>query len=208
MNSHIWNKNITFKVSFLLWRALILKLPTNDKLVAFGLDPVKYVCCIRVEPDHIEHIFFTRWFASHIWKYFSSFIGITYSHTSLNNLLIFWWQRRAKNMIQKILIQSLPIFIGRNLSKNRCSAKYSGEKSNSARVEFLICRDIFHLLITAFPYLSWPSSHNECINMIDSCSQEKRIVSVIWKTPPNVVLKLNTNGSALNNPWRIGGWNP
>ena len=35
--SLLWHKNISFKSSFLLWRALRVKLPTNDKITNLAL---------------------------------------------------------------------------------------------------------------------------------------------------------------------------
>jgi len=36
-NSYTWNRNIPFKCSFLLWRTIRGKLPTNEKLSKFGV---------------------------------------------------------------------------------------------------------------------------------------------------------------------------
>ncbi|XP_055824261.1 uncharacterized protein LOC129892709 [Solanum dulcamara] len=47
-----WHTNIPFKVSFLLWRALRQKLPTNDKLVQFGVVPAACSCCYRPGLDN------------------------------------------------------------------------------------------------------------------------------------------------------------
>ncbi|KAK4706537.1 hypothetical protein R3W88_033904 [Solanum pinnatisectum] len=41
--------------------------------------------------------------------------------------------------------------------------------------------------------------------MIEKCKQEVRVTSVIWKSPPSTRYKLNTDGSALHNPGKIGG---
>lgn len=39
-STYIWYKHIPFKSSSLLWRALRGKLPTNDNLATFGVEPV------------------------------------------------------------------------------------------------------------------------------------------------------------------------
>lgn len=41
--------------------------------------------------------------------------------------------------------------------------------------------------------------------MMDSCSHEIRITTVTWTKPPTDTHKLNTDGSALTNPGKIGG---
>ncbi|XP_015081347.1 uncharacterized protein LOC107024957 [Solanum pennellii] len=56
-NSLLWHKNIPFKVSFLLWRTLRGKLPTNDKLNNFDIDPSKCFCRLdNARTDNIQHI--------------------------------------------------------------------------------------------------------------------------------------------------------
>ncbi|WMV46066.1 hypothetical protein MTR67_039451 [Solanum verrucosum] len=67
--SYIWHRHIPFKVSFLLWRALRRKLPTNDKTTTFGVPLVKCSCCIKAGWDTIDHIFVTGHFANHFWQY-------------------------------------------------------------------------------------------------------------------------------------------
>lgn len=88
VNTLCWHKNIPFKISFLLWRALRGKLSTNDKLISFGVDPVKCFCCRNSGWDNIDHIFVSRQFSRYIWKGFSKLFGITHDHTHLRNVLM------------------------------------------------------------------------------------------------------------------------
>ncbi|KAK4706920.1 hypothetical protein R3W88_033521 [Solanum pinnatisectum] len=69
ISSQLWAKNIPFKMSFLLWRALRNKLPTNENLAIFGVEPVKCFCCINQGWDDVDHIFNGGHFAAHIWNY-------------------------------------------------------------------------------------------------------------------------------------------
>ncbi|KAK4729620.1 hypothetical protein R3W88_022608 [Solanum pinnatisectum] len=41
--------------------------------------------------------------------------------------------------------------------------------------------------------------------MAEKCKHEVRVTSVVWKTPHTNRYKLNTDGSALHNPGKIGG---
>lgn len=131
LNTYIWHKNIPFKISFLLWRALRGKLPTNDKITNFGGEPANCSCCFNPGLDDIEHFFVTGHFANHIWKYFFEFMGISHIHIPLRNLLLKWWNINSKDEVHKIIIQSLPIFVCWNLCKNRRSAKYGGISPHS-----------------------------------------------------------------------------
>ncbi|WMV30182.1 hypothetical protein MTR67_023567 [Solanum verrucosum] len=63
LNAQIWHKYILFKISFLLWRALRYKLPTNEILAAFEVEPVKCFCCLKQGWDEVDHIFIQGHFA-------------------------------------------------------------------------------------------------------------------------------------------------
>ncbi|KAH0644882.1 hypothetical protein KY290_026149 [Solanum tuberosum] len=58
----------------------------------------------------------------------------------------------------------------------RCSTRYGEKKSSIARVKYLISKDAYHILR-----------------------------EVKWTKSPTNILKLNTDGSALRNPSKIGG---
>ncbi|WMV30193.1 hypothetical protein MTR67_023578 [Solanum verrucosum] len=50
-----------------------------------------------------------------------------------------------------------------------------------------------------------PANWSEVVEIIERCNQETRVTLVMWKTPPPNRYKLNTDGSALHNPGKIGG---
>ncbi|WMV32827.1 hypothetical protein MTR67_026212 [Solanum verrucosum] len=50
-----------------------------------------------------------------------------------------------------------------------------------------------------------PANWSEVVESIERCNQETRVTLVMWKTPPPNRYKLNTDGSALHNPGKIGG---
>jgi len=192
-------------MSFLLWRALRKKLPTNEKLGNFGVEPVRCFCCYQQGWDEVDHIFIQGHFATYIWKYFSNILGFVMQQSSLNSYVLQWCGKQGKNEAHKIIIQTLPIVICWNLWKNRCSAKYGGKISNISRVKYLIIKDMFQLLRSVFPYIQWPIKRQEVVDMIEQGKHEVRVIPVIWKTPPIARYKLNTDGSALHNPGKIGG---
>ncbi|KAK6782013.1 hypothetical protein RDI58_019809 [Solanum bulbocastanum] len=205
ISSQIWHKKVPFKMSFLVWRALRFKLPTNEKLANFGVEPVKCSCCIKQGWDDVDHIFNGGSFAVHIWKHFSSIIGANSQQSCLSNRLLNWREIQGKNEAHKTLIQTVPIVVCWNLWKNRCSAKYGEKKSNSSRVKYMILKDILYLMNSNYPYIQWPANWTAVVNLIENCRHETRISSVSWKTLPSNKYKLNTDGSALCNPGKIGG---
>ncbi|XP_015168633.1 uncharacterized protein [Solanum tuberosum] len=187
-NAKIWHKNVSFKIPFLTWRALRFKLPANDKLISFGKDPADCYCCHRPGLDSIDHIFMSGQVASYNWRFFSAAFGIFHNHSSVKNLLINWWGMEAKNEVKKL-----------------CAVKYGGKHSNTSRVIFLIIKDTAQFLYTAFPYIHWPYNWHAIFSKIENCKHEMKIREVKWERPPDSIYKLNTDGSALNNPGKIGG---
>lgn len=65
----IFHKYIPFKISFLVWRSLRGKLPTNEKIIRFGMDTAKCSCIYRPSEEDIEHIFICGHFANNVWSF-------------------------------------------------------------------------------------------------------------------------------------------
>ncbi|WMV45635.1 hypothetical protein MTR67_039020 [Solanum verrucosum] len=205
INKGIWHRHLPFKTSFLVWRALRSKLPTNEKLTSFGKEAAHCSCCYRPGEDNVDHIFITGHFANNIWSSFYTVAGIQHDHIPINMLLLRWWRQEHKSEVQNLLNQLLYLIIIWNLWKNRCAAKYGSKQSNTARVKYLIFKDTTHLLNTAFPYIQWANNWNDFFRMVENCRQETMLRIVKWKKPSQPLLKLNTDGSALSNPGNIGG---
>ena len=55
----IWHRHTPFKAPFLLWRTLNGKLPNNESLINFALEPSNCLGCRNREGlDIINHIFY------------------------------------------------------------------------------------------------------------------------------------------------------
>ncbi|XP_055826390.1 uncharacterized protein LOC129894767 [Solanum dulcamara] len=192
------------KVSFLLWRALKLKLPTNEKLVQFGAEPAECSCCYRPGLDTVDHIFASGNLAKHIWQQFSRSWGILQDNWPLRNILMKWWTSKPNNAVHKLMLQATPIFVCWHIWKNRCASKYGEKKSSSTRVKFSITKDLYMLISTVYPYIKWPKSWNDLVLMVENCQHDTKVIKVVWIRPPPSIVKLNTDGSALDNPGKIG----
>ncbi|KAH0761138.1 hypothetical protein KY290_017211 [Solanum tuberosum] len=64
---------------------------------------------------------------------------------------------------------------------------------------------MFYLLHSVYPYISCPSSWIDLIKLIEGCRHELRVWKLNWERPPPNTFQLNTDGSALSNPGKIGG---
>lgn len=122
INKLTWNKHISFKCSFLLWRALREKLPTNEKLIKFGQDPKQCCCCYDPGMDTVDHIFRSGNFAKHVWKYFAASCGINCDPLPLHHFIMKWWDADYQNDAHRLLLQAAPVFVCWNPWKNRCAS--------------------------------------------------------------------------------------
>ncbi|XP_015077582.1 uncharacterized protein LOC107021433 [Solanum pennellii] len=131
-SKNIWHKLIPFKISFLVWRALRGKLPTNERIIKFGREAAQCSCCYSPGEDTIDHIFVTGHFANNIWRFFSAVAGLPHEHSTIHTLLQKWRNLAQATEVQKLATRLLPVIILWNLWKNRCAAKYGAKQSNTA----------------------------------------------------------------------------
>ncbi|WMV45629.1 hypothetical protein MTR67_039014 [Solanum verrucosum] len=131
-NSYTWNRNIPFKCSFLLWRTIRGKIPTNEKLASFGIEPSECYCCHSPGADTIDHIFNSGNLAKNVWKFFAIPLGIPTDFLPLRSMIM------------------------------------------------SLCK------------------------LLENCIHDSKVTPVQWIKPPENWVKLNTDGSALNNPGSIG----
>ncbi|WMV13663.1 hypothetical protein MTR67_007048 [Solanum verrucosum] len=204
INSYTWSRYIPFKCSFLLWRTIRGKLPTNERLASFGIEPKDCYCCHSPGSDTIEHIFNTGHLAKIVWKFFATSLSIPTDFLPLRSMIMRWWGIPYHNEAHIIILQATPIFICWSLWKNICAKKYGGKQSSIARVKHLVILDAFKLLHSIFPYISWPLNWSSLCNLLEKCIHDSKVTAVHWIKPPEKWVKLNTDGSALNNPGNIG----
>lgn len=87
----IWHNQIPFKASFLLWRSLNGKLPTNEKLNNFGTVPANCFCCSnRSRTDTINHIFNNGYLTVEVWRSFANMVCVKSDQSSLQQLIAQW----------------------------------------------------------------------------------------------------------------------
>ena len=205
INNSIWHKNVPFKISFFIWRALRNKLPTNDSLARFGKEEEDCYCCYRKGKDNINHILVTGNFAKYIWKIHTQRVGLVTSRTNIRSLLMQWRSLQACNEVQKLLFIILPNIICWNLWKNRCSVKYGNKQSSILRVELAIFKDTMQIIQSVYSDFPWQNSWDRLFDYVDQCQQQLTITLVSWNRPPNGIHKLNTDGSAIINSGQTGG---
>lgn len=98
----IWHSQISFKMSFILWRVLKKKLPTDDVMQRFGQYIVsKCSCCAaRNKEESLEHVFCTGETARKIWQHFAGPLGILLSNWCIRATLVSWWKAKGRTRLQ------------------------------------------------------------------------------------------------------------
>ncbi|KAH0682740.1 hypothetical protein KY289_020492 [Solanum tuberosum] len=73
----IWEKGITFRVSFLLWRMWFKRIPIGEVLDRCKIvDPVVCVCCSNSMAKTFDHLFVACPDANFLWRSISGAAGI------------------------------------------------------------------------------------------------------------------------------------
>lgn len=108
--NNMWTKGLTFKISFLLWRAWMARIPTDDIIQKMGINMVsKCWCCTEHQRETINHIFLTAPIAQKVWRLFSNCAGIE-NRLQLSEIVIKWWTYPCKAKIRP-LMTSMPVII-------------------------------------------------------------------------------------------------
>ncbi|XP_019168027.1 PREDICTED: uncharacterized protein LOC109163776 [Ipomoea nil] len=89
--SACWHKHLPFKVSFLVWRVLRGRLPTDDAMARFGhLIVSRCWCCSNPARETIHHIFYAGDTTRAVWGFFLGSLVLRFSHRGLRTLLTGW----------------------------------------------------------------------------------------------------------------------
>ena len=60
------------------------------------------------------------------------------------------------------------------------------------------------MMKNAFPHINWPAHWTALITTSERCKHEIKVCKVAWNRPQEEWIKINTDGSALTNPGKIG----
>lgn len=138
-----WHNTFPFKMSFLVWRTLRDKIPTESRLAKMGI-PVHSRCfCCRVPViENIDHVFSNGLFAQKVWRILSGSMGIPCIGHSYRHLMIKWWSWKVHNPVTVFICRCLPIITSGEIWRTWCCVKYGSEKTNMRRSLSLIAFSI------------------------------------------------------------------
>ena len=83
--------------------------------------------------------------------------------------------------------------------------KYGGKQSSIQRVQYGIFKGTMQVIRLVFPNISWQSSWDNLIEIVEQCHQHYKVIIVSWNKPQEGKYKFNTDGSALQDSGKIGG---
>ncbi|XP_019157299.1 PREDICTED: uncharacterized protein LOC109153867 [Ipomoea nil] len=107
--SACWYKHLPFKVSFLSWRVLRGRLPTDDAMARFGrLIVSRCWCCNKPVRETIDHIFYAGDTARAVLGFFMGSLNLRFSHRGLRTLLTGWKRVVSHNRLVAFVICRLP----------------------------------------------------------------------------------------------------
>lgn len=205
----VWHPCLPKNISVMIWKAFHNALSVDDKLKRVGIPVVsKCDCCEYGGYEDQNHVLTLREFSTEIWNRATIQVGLNYlpGH-SWRGIMNLWFQKAKKISQMGQLFALIPLIISCQLWLPRCktcvedikesvdlvwwSIKYwIGWVGEKIKVGFaLLCNDeiILHSL-------------NILINPI----KRKSVQVVHWHKPLEGRVKLNVDGSALNNPKKFG----
>lgn len=87
---NIWERSLPFKVSFLLWRLCLVRIPIGKILVRMRIfDNVKCCCCAGVNETY-DHLFIPCLGSNNIWKLFAETAGLQGPLVQLKQVSDMW----------------------------------------------------------------------------------------------------------------------
>ncbi|XP_019159332.1 PREDICTED: uncharacterized protein LOC109156012 [Ipomoea nil] len=189
----IWNKGITWKMSFLAWRVFKKKLPVDDVLRKMGYQTVsKCPCCVKPGCDTLQHIFGMGDTAHQVWDYFSRAMGARILIRSERHVCYEWWMMAFKNRMFKFMADRLPILILWELWVNYTHCKYGKGKPSVTRIIFKVTKDLAECIQRKWP--AWdplPPNFGFIMKRAESFGYGKIVQRTGWCRPRRGSVKVN-----------------
>ncbi|GAU46013.1 hypothetical protein TSUD_401350 [Trifolium subterraneum] len=192
----IWQGFIPPSCSFILWRIIHNKMPTDDNLRLRGCTVVSVCVLCKSAFETSEHLFLSCQFAQRIWSWLAMMINCSIDLTLAKALLLCcgWQRSHTRDVILSSIIHTVhTLWMARNgilfnnasitlhsaITKIRTAVKLSASLSNCVVGSGSV------LVLQNF--------------MIDDVQQPQvSSILVCWKAPCDRFLKVNTDGSLIS----------
>lgn len=197
----IWSSSVPPSKSFLLWRILHNKCPTDDQLWMRGCLVVSVCSICGKAYESTMHLFFGCSFANRLWNWLSSFLSLHVDSSSLQSILIICngnWSSQVKDIIVAAIVNIVwVIWFCRN------KLRFDGK-----RISYEAAINMIHANISLAGNLS--SGHMSSniqelailkrFSVAGKLSSAPKIKEVNWYPPNRTWIKVNSDGAAKGSP--------
>ncbi|XP_019430034.1 PREDICTED: uncharacterized protein LOC109337509 [Lupinus angustifolius] len=202
----IWSRAIPPSKSFITWRIMHHKMPTDDNLMARGCAMASICNLCYKSGEDTKHIFISCPFATALWNWFNSMFFISINTSPIHNLLLSC-SGNANSQVKEVMIACI-IHIISTIWFCRNQARFEDGKIPIASAIARIVRDTTMSGNSSSTYAT--PTLNDLIILkslpIDiHTNKAPRITDVIWYPPPFGWIKVNTDGAAHGSPGHSGG---
>ncbi|XP_019447391.1 PREDICTED: uncharacterized protein LOC109350622 [Lupinus angustifolius] len=203
----IWNRSIPPSKSFITWRIMHHKMPTDDNLQSRGCMMASICNLCYCDSEDAEHLFLSCKFAQGIWDWIKTTFSIKLNTASIasilssckgifnnqvNDVLLacvinaisFIWYCRNQRRFKDRIISALHVF-SRIKAETNLAGKISSVAAASTNIKELIVLKHFHLSV--------------------NLPKAPKIIEVIWEKPKYGWIKVNTDSVAHRSPGHAGG---
>ncbi|XP_015167940.1 uncharacterized protein [Solanum tuberosum] len=205
-DSNTWCKRVPLKMSFILWRVVRDRIPTDSRLTKMGIAmPSRCCCCKSPQEEDVDHFSCSEEFAKKIWSILCGSLGIPFDNISIRMLIKFWWTWKTKNPVLNMLMKCIPVITLWELWKTRCGAKYGTDNYNTWKSINNISSSLVLILKGQFEKIKVDPDWESVRYLLISNIPDKKIVQVKWLKPSNSFVKINSDGSCKDGYCGGGG---
>jgi len=200
----IWRTCIPPSQSFVFWRLMLSKLPTDDNLQTRGCTIVSVCVLCYQHAETSSHLFLERTFATSVWRWLGVKLNCSISMLSYSSLLeciLHSGNSQVSDVFAAAIIHTVhTIWLARN------AIRFS-----SSRINFHNTLEKISTLVT----MSGVHSTGNCVvgdvallNSLlipPSYQRVRDIIPVIWQPPTITWVKADTDGSVIGSNSSCGG---
>uniref|UniRef100_M1DFI8 RNase H family protein n=1 Tax=Solanum tuberosum TaxID=4113 RepID=M1DFI8_SOLTU len=205
-DSSTWCKKVPLKMSFILWRVVRDRIPTDSRLTKMGIAMSSRCCCCKSpQKEDVDHFSCSGEFEKKIWSILCGPLGIPFDNIPIRMLIKFWWTWKTKNPVLNMLMKCLPAITLWEVWKARCGDKYSKDYYNTKKTINNISTSLVLILKGQFEKIKVDPDWESVRYLLISNISNKRIVQVKWLNPSNSFVKINSDGSCKDGYCGGGG---
>ncbi|WMV24324.1 hypothetical protein MTR67_017709 [Solanum verrucosum] len=196
---NIWEKGIPFKVSFLLWRVWLQRIPIGEVLVKNRItDSMIYCCCDDNASESFNHLFFSCPNAKFLWQWFAGAAGLHGPFVQLRQTIYKWWEGECVPKLRP-LYKAIPAFILWQLWKRRNVIRHGGKMSQYSMI-MEVNKNLSLMAKYRYPWLvGMPNYWPLIVQFLEAYTPLIHNIIVRWICPVVGSYKCNTDRSSKGN---------